>query len=162
VQPAILSDTDILFGSPFWKGTRRLHVEKQGSTWQVEEVWTSRAISPYFNDLVIEGNHLYGFGTGVFSCVSLDDGKIKWRERGYGAGQVLLLADQNLLLVLSETGAVALLEANPNQHREIARFQALKGEGKTWNHPVVAHGRLYVRNSEEAACYQLTEIGARK
>jgi hypothetical protein len=64
-----------------------------------------------------------------------------------------LLADQDLLLVMAESGAVALLEANPKERKELTRFKAL--EGKTWNHPVVAHGRLYVRNGEEAACYQL-------
>ena len=67
----------------------------------------------------------------------------------------LLLADQDLLLIVSEKGEVALVEANPNEYKELARFQAI--EGKTWNHPVVAHGRLYVRNGEEAACYQLME-----
>jgi outer membrane protein assembly factor BamB len=85
--------------------------------------------------------------------VSLEDGKRQWKARGYGNGQVLLLADQGLLLVLSETGTVALVEAKPDKRREVASFQAI--EGKTWNHPVVAHGKLFVRNGEEAACYQL-------
>jgi hypothetical protein len=66
---------------------------------------------------------------------------------------VLLLADQGLLLVLGETGEAVLLAANPDKHEELARFQAI--EGKTWNHPAVAHGRLYVRNAEEMACYDL-------
>jgi len=46
-----------------------------------------------------------------------------------------------------------LVAADPSEHREIASFQAL--EGKTWNHPVVAGDRLYVRNSEQAAGYKL-------
>ncbi|MBI3410735.1 MAG: PQQ-like beta-propeller repeat protein [Planctomycetes bacterium] len=160
VQPTIVSDTDVLLGTGFGLGTRRLRVSKQGSAWETQEVWLSRAISPYFNDLVIDGGHLYGFDGGFFTCVSLEDGKKKWRARGYGAGQVLLLADQNLLLVVTEKGAVALVEATPDEHREIARFQAI--EGKTWNHPVVAHGKLFVRNSEEAACFQLPEMRASK
>jgi hypothetical protein len=85
--------------------------------------------------------------------VSLDGGESKWRARGYGNGQVLLLADQDLLLVLSEKGEVALLRANPEKHEVLGRFTAL--EGKTWNHPVVAHGKLFVRNGVEVACYEL-------
>jgi outer membrane protein assembly factor BamB len=153
VQPAMLNETEVLLGSPFGKGARRVRVEKQGAGWDTKEIWTTQAISPYFNDLVIEGNHLYGFDGPFLACVNLEEGKRKWKARGYGTGQVLLLADQKLLLVLSETGFVALVEAKPEGHKEIGRFQALSG--KTWNHPVVAHGKLFVRNSEEAACYQL-------
>ena len=154
VQPAVLNDTDVLLGSPFGLGARRLRVAKQGTSWDTQEIWTTRAISPYFNDAVAEGNYLYGFDGPFLTCLNLEDGKKKWKARGYGNGQVLLLADQKLLLVLSETGFVALVEAAPGGHKEIGRFQAVSG--KTWNHPVVAHGKLYVRNSEEAVCYQLS------
>jgi outer membrane protein assembly factor BamB len=150
IQPAVLGDTDVLIGTGFDHGTRRVRLGKGGGT---EEVWTSRAIRPYYNDLVVHGEHLYGFDGNFLTCVGLDDGAGKWRARGYGNGQVLLLSDQDLLLVLSEKGAVALVEASPQRHRVLGRFQAI--EGKTWNHPVVAHGKLFVRNGEEAACYAL-------
>jgi hypothetical protein len=65
----------------------------------------------------------------------------------------VLLADQKLLVILSETGEVALVEANPGQHRELAKFRAITG--KTWNHPVVASGKLFVRNGEEMAAFEL-------
>jgi outer membrane protein assembly factor BamB len=159
VQPTLVGDSDVLIGSPFGKGTRRVHVTKQGSSWETQEVWTSRAISPYFNDGVVHGKHLYGIDTGGFlTCVNLDDGKRKWRSRDYGSGQLLLLVDQDLLVVVAETGFVALVEAKPDEHHEVARFQALTG--KTWNHPVLAHGRLFVRNGAEVACFELPAIGS--
>ena len=152
-QPAIVDDATVLVGTGFGMGTRRLKVKRDGDNWAIEEGWTTRAIKPYFNDLVIHKEHLYGFDGEFFACVSLDNGKNKWRQRGYGNGQVLALADQDLLLILSETGEADLIQANPAGHKELGRFQAL--EGKTWNHPVIAHGMLFVRNSAEAACYQL-------
>jgi hypothetical protein len=155
VQPALVGDAGVLIGTGFGFGTRRVEVRHEGDSWTTQEQWATRAINPYFNDLVVQGGHLYGFDNFFLTCVSLDDGKGKWRARGYGNGQVLLLADQNLLLVLSEQGEVALVEAVADGHRELARFQAI--EGKTWNHPVVAHGKLFVRNGEEAACYELAE-----
>ena len=155
VQPTLLGDSDVLIGTGFGYGTRRVRVARNDAKWTAEEVWTTRAIKPYFNDLVVHRDHIYGFDGNFFTCVSLDDGKGKWRARGYGNGQVLLLADQDLLLVLSENGEVALLDADPDKHNERGRFQGV--EGKTWNHPVVAHGKLFIRNGEEAACYQLTE-----
>jgi outer membrane protein assembly factor BamB len=158
VQPTLLGDSDVLVGTGFGFGTRRVHIAQNGDGWTAQEVWRTQAIKPYFNDLVVHQGHLYGFDGNFFTCVSLDDGKGKWRARGYGNGQVLLLADQDLLVVLSEKGEVALVDASPDGHNDRGRFQAI--EGKTWNHPVVAHGRLFVRNGEEAACYQLAEAGA--
>jgi outer membrane protein assembly factor BamB len=155
VQPGVIADGDLLLGTGFGNGTRRVKITREGDKWKDKEVWTTRAFNPYFNDFVVHDNHLYGFNNDVFTCVNLDKGKVQWKERGYGCGQVLLLQDQKLLLVVSEQGEVALLEANPEEQKELAKFQAI--EGKTWNHPVVAHGRLYVRNGVEAACYQLPE-----
>jgi outer membrane protein assembly factor BamB len=153
-QPAVLSDTDVLLGTPMSLGARRLRVSRGADGgWAAQEVWTSLAIKPYFNDLVTHAGHLYGFDGVFFTCVSLEDGAGKWRTRGYGNGQVLLLADQGLLLVLSEKGEVALVRASPEGHQQLGKFSALPG--KTWNHPVIAHGKLFVRNGEEMACYEL-------
>jgi outer membrane protein assembly factor BamB len=153
-QPAVLNDTDVLLGTPMQMGTRRLRVSRtDGDGWAAQEVWTTQAIKPYFNDLVIHDGHLYGFDGIFFTCVSLEDGASKWRTRGYGNGQVLLLADQGLLLVTTEKGEVALVEANPAGHKQLGKFPAIKG--KTWNHPVLAHGKLFVRNGEEMACFEL-------
>jgi len=153
VQPAFLDGDDLLIGTGMDVGTRRIHVDRSKGDWHIQELWTTRAIKPYFNDLVVHRGHLYGFDGAFFTCVSIADGAKKWRARGYGNGQVLRLSDQDLLLVLSETGEAALVQASAEGHMEVGRFRAL--EGKTWNHPVVAHGRLYVRNGEEAACYEL-------
>jgi len=153
VQPALVDDSGILVGTGFNNGTRKVEVHKEGDDWKVKEDWTTKAISPYFNDFVTHKGYLYGFDGKFFTCVDLEKGKSKWRERGYDNGQVLLLADQDLLLVLSESGEAALVDASPEGHRERCRFQAI--DGKTWNHPVIAHDMLFVRNGAEAACYQL-------
>jgi outer membrane protein assembly factor BamB len=158
VQPAVVGESDVLLGTFFGFGTRRLHLSHSGDAWTAEELWTTKAIKPYYNDFVVHKGYLYGFDDAFFTCVSLADGASKWKERGYEHGQVLLLPDQDLLLVLTEKGAVALLKADPASRQELGRFQAITG--KTWNHPVVAHGKLFVRNGEEMACYRLTEESA--
>ena len=66
---------------------------------------------------------------------------------------MLLLENSGLLLIAAEDGRVVLLRAEGNESVEVASFPALTG--KTWNHPVVVGDRLYVRNSQEAAAYQL-------
>jgi outer membrane protein assembly factor BamB len=156
-QPMLVGDADVLLGTGFGFGTRRAHIGRNDSGWKTEQVWETRAIAPYFNDLVIHKDHIYGFHNNFFVCVKLADGKATWKERGYDNGQVLLLPDQDLLLIQAEKGDVALVEAKPDARKELSRLPALKS--KTWNHPVVAHGKLYVRNGEEMVCYQLAEAG---
>jgi outer membrane protein assembly factor BamB len=155
VQPALIDGTDdLLLGTGMGNGDRRVHAERRGDSWaDATEVWTTTKLNPYYNDRVIHKGHVYGFDGNMFTCLSLDRGRPRWRGGRYGNGQVLLLADQDVLLILSEKGDVVLVAADPEEHRELGRFPALKG--KTWNHPVVANGRLFVRNAEEAACYQL-------
>lgn len=155
-QPALIGKADLLIGTGMGVGTRRITVSHVDDKWTTEAHWTSRDIKPYYNDLVLQGDHLYGFDGNIFVCINLQDGTRTWRARGYGNGQVLLLADQALLLILSEQGDVALVRAQPQSHEELGRFKAI--EGKTWNHPVVAHGKLYVRNAEEIACFKLEGI----
>ncbi len=101
--------------------------------------------------MCLERGELVGFG--LLTCIDLETGQQRWKGGRYGGGQLLLLADQALLLATSEKGEAVLVAADPSGHHERCRFQAI--QGKTWNHPVVAHGRLYVRNSEEIACYEL-------
>ena len=157
-QPAIVGDSDLLLATPL-KGMRRLHVKQDGKKWVEDQVWETTDIKPYYNDLVVYKDHLYGFDNNFFTCVGLEDGKGKWRERGYGNGQVILLAEQGLLLISTEKGEVVLVEATPEKRKELAKFKAI--EGKTWNHPVVAHGKLFIRNGEEVACFQLAEEGGK-
>jgi outer membrane protein assembly factor BamB len=66
---------------------------------------------------------------------------------------LLLSEDSGVLLIVTEQGDIVLVKADPSAHLELATYHVL--EGKTWNHPVVVGDRLYVRNSQEAACYRL-------
>jgi outer membrane protein assembly factor BamB len=152
-QPHIVGTGQVLFGSEVDAGTVLIDVAHDGLTWTPTERWASRDLRPSFNDFVVHDGNIYGFDGNIFSCVDLQTGKRRWKEGRYGHGQVLLLADQPLLLVLAENGEAVLVAANADKHEEIGQFQALKG--KTWNHPVIAGGRLYVRNAEEIACYPL-------
>jgi hypothetical protein len=134
-------------------GLVRAKVTRSVDGWQVVPEWDSKQFKAYFNDMVNVGDALYGFDGDIFCSVDLNTGKRNWKGGRYGSGQVLLLADQPVLLVISESGEAVLLAANPDKHEELGRFQAI--EGKTWNHPTIVGQRLFVRNAEEMACYAL-------
>jgi len=156
VQPAVVGERDLLInalGGTGGAGTRRLTITRESAGWRVAERWTSTGLKPYFNDLVVHKGYAFGFDGSILSCIDLQDGSRKWKGGRYGNGQLLLFSEQDLLLVLSEDGELALVGATPDQFKEIARFPALNG--KTWNHPVIVGDVLLVRNGEEMAAFRL-------
>ena len=158
VQPNLTDNGDILISVSDSSGTRRLGVAHGSEGWTVQERWTSEELNPFFNDLVVHNGHAFGFDGSILACIDLADGKRKWKGGRYGHGQLVLLPDQNLLLVLSEAGDLALVKATSDQFTELAHCPAIKG--KTWNHPVLAGDVLLVRNGEEMAAFRLSLAGS--
>jgi outer membrane protein assembly factor BamB len=156
VQPALASDGGVLmsFGEALGgSGMRRVAVAHGPGGWTAAERWTSNGLKPNFNDFVVHHGHAFGFDGTILACIDLTDGKRKWKGGRYGSGQLVLLPDQDVLLVLSEEGELALVAAAPDQFTELARFPAI--EGKTWNHPALAGDVLLVRNGQEMAAFRL-------
>jgi hypothetical protein len=157
VQPVVTPAGDVFVSVGADSGLRRLAVGPKADEWAVEERWTTNALKPYFNDFVIHRGHAYGFDGRILSCVDLRDGQRKWKGGRYGNGQLVLLEEQDLVLVLSEEGELALVKATPEAFSEVARVPAI--EGKTWNHPVLVGDRLLVRNAEQMAAFRLARAG---
>jgi outer membrane protein assembly factor BamB len=152
LQPTVVGDV-VLLPTPMNAGTRAIRISKSNGALKAEELWTSRNLKPDFTDLVAFEGYVYGIDGGIFTCLDLKTGERKWKGGRYGKGQALLLESSGLILVAAEDGRVVLLRGDPSEQSEVASFKAL--EGKTWNHPVVVGDRLYLRNAQEAACYQL-------
>ena len=162
MQPALLAGGDILIGSGSGlatnSGMSRVTVAHDPNGWNVKERWTSRGLKPYFNDFVVHEGHAYGFDGSLLASVDLADGARKWKGGRYGHGQLVVLTDQDLLLVLSEEGELALVKATPDGSRSWPASRRL--EGKTWNHPVLVGDVLLVRNGEEMAAFRLSLAGS--
>jgi outer membrane protein assembly factor BamB len=151
LQPAVIGADELLVSEEY-KNLRRLKVTFSDGTWKTEEKWTSPEIKNVFNDYVIDKSFAYGFDGPSMSCIDLENGKRTWRGARYQGFQ-LMLADQGLILVLSEKGDLALVSADPVKFRELGKIHVLPG--KTWNHPAIAGNILLVRNSDEMAAYRL-------
>ena len=156
IQPAVTAEGDVLLTTGDAMGAigiRRIAVTHGSNGWTTEERWTSNGLKPYFNDYVVHKGYAFGFDNSILACIDLKDGTRKWKGGRYGHGQLILLRNQDVLLVLSEEGELVLVSATPEKFTEIARAPAL--EGKTWNHPVLVGDVLLVRNGEEMAAFRL-------
>jgi outer membrane protein assembly factor BamB len=152
LQPVILANQDFIINSGQKKGLRRIKLTNQIDGWHTEELWTSNRMRPDFNDFVFHKGHIFGFDGPNIACLEVENGQRKWRGSRYG-GQMILLADQELLLILSEKGEIVLVKADPNEYIELGKIEAING--KTWNHPVLVKGILLVRNAKEMVAYRL-------
>jgi outer membrane protein assembly factor BamB len=151
IQPLILpGDKIVLGGGRIGLGSRCVQVAHTTDGWTTTEVWKTK-FSPGFNDIVHRDGFLYGLDSGRLVCLDAATGKQRWKEGSFGAGQLLLVGDK--LVVLAEAGDVHLVEATPDGFKEVATHDALTD--KTWNHPVIANGRLFVRNGHEVVCFDL-------
>jgi outer membrane protein assembly factor BamB len=156
IQPRILDGSTVLVSSII-VGTARLTITHEDGEWSVSQDWLSPRMKLYHNDMVSRDGFAYALNSGILTCLDLKTGEPKWKQGRYRSGQLLLLEDQNLLLIQGEFGDVILAEASSDGPHPIGRFHAL--DDKTWNHPVVAHGKLFVRNNAEAACYDVSPGG---
>jgi outer membrane protein assembly factor BamB len=153
VQPAMTADGDVLISAGDTSGLHRFTVANSAGSWSATSRWSTNGLKPYFNDFVVHKGHAYGFDGSMLACIDVVDGKRKWKGGRYGNGQLVLLPDQDLLLVVTEEGELALASATTDRFTELARVPAITG--KTWNHPVLAGDVLLVRNGEEMAAFRL-------
>ncbi len=146
-SPIFILPDKVFISSSYDTGAALLQIKGNS----VQEIWKSRIMKNHFNSSVVDGNNLYGFDDATLKCIDVLTGAEKWKQSGFGKGS-LILADGHLI-VLSERGKLALVEATPAAYNEVASFQAL--EGKCWTMPTLANGKLYLRNQKSLVSFDL-------
>ena len=154
VEPLVLGSNRFFISSGYGHGAAVVEIVPSGEDFVARTVWTNNRMKNKFNGSVLHENHVYGLDEGILACMDIVTGERKWKRGRYGYGQVLLASGH--LVVLTETGDLVLVEANPKEHRELARFSALTG--KTWNYPIIVGGRLLVRNTSQMACFDIRPL----
>jgi len=152
-QPQVLDGDRILLTKGYAVGAALIEVQRAaGGSWEIVERWAStRVLKTKFTNVAVIDECAYGLSDGILECVDLTNGRSLWKKGRYEHGQ--LLAVDDLLLVISEDGDLAMVEASPRAQRELGRMHAI--EGRTWNNLCLYGKLLLVRNGEEAACYEL-------
>jgi outer membrane protein assembly factor BamB len=150
-QPVLIGGDRVFMSAGYDHGAALFQVTRSGDTFEARTFWESRRMKNKFSTSLLHNGYLYGLDEAILACIDAATGELKWKGGRYGYGQVMLAGDH--LIVLTEDGDVALVKATPDRHEELARFAAI--DGKTWNHPVIADGRLLVRNLREMAAFDI-------
>lgn len=122
---------------------------------KAQEVWFSKEMRNHHSSSVLIGDYLYGFSSAILTAVKFDTGEIAWKDRSVGKGS-LVFADGHLYC-FSENGVMGLVEATPTGYKEKGRFKIQQDQLPTWTHPVVAGGRLYLRDQDTIYAYDVRE-----
>ena len=150
VQAQMVGPDDLIVPLGEMKGMARLKVTRIGDAWNIKEVWSSNMLKPWYSGVVFYEGNLYGFDKNIMVCLNAQTGERHWKKGRYGYGQAVLLEDSGQILAVNEKGELIVMAANPEDLVEHLRMPVV--EGKTWNHPIVAAGRMFVRNGSEMVC----------
>ena len=116
--PLVLPNDRVFISCSYDKGAVLLQISKQGDKLVAEEVWKNRKMKNHFNPSISYKGYLYGFDNAIFKCMKSETGEDVWEKRGFGKGSVIL-AD-SMLVLLSDNGKLALIEATPAASRCIS------------------------------------------
>ena len=153
--PPIYHDGHVFLSSDYGTGCALLKLTKDGDRVNATEVYFNRDMRNHYGSSVLLDKHLYGFSGGILTAMDFMTGEVVWKDRSVGKGQVIL-AD-GLLYLQGETGTMALAEATPSSYKEISRFEFGRGDYPLWTLPVIAGGRLYLRDQGKLCCYGIAK-----
>jgi len=159
-QPIPLSGDRVFLSKGYGVGASLLQLKagEDGSI-QVSPAWPQpikRVMKTKMGNAVVRGETMYGLDATLLECLEISTGKRLWKKRrspGIGHGQIILIGE--VMLILTESGEVLLVEASPEAYRELTSMRVFPEDQVTWNNPAFSAPYLLVRNAEQVVCYEL-------
>ncbi|MCA9153254.1 MAG: PQQ-like beta-propeller repeat protein [Planctomycetales bacterium] len=163
--PTPIPTGDYVFCSTGYNtGSALLHLTKDGEGVKAEEVYflPGNVMQNKHGGMVLVDGHVYcghGNGSGIPICVELKTGDVKWGgdKRGPGSGEAAVIYADGHIIYRFQDGTVASVEATPAEMKVKGSFKPAFQQGKSWAHPIIANGRLYLREQDKLMCYDLRE-----
>jgi len=140
----------VFFSSAYGTGASLLQLTNDG---KMNEVYFTREMRNHYSSSVLVGDTLYGYSDAILTAMKMTTGDVLWRDRSVGKGSVIF-AD-GLLYCSGENGMVAIVEPAPTAYKELSRFEIKIGTLPMWTLPVVANGRLYIRDQDNLYAFDV-------
>ena len=153
IATPIARGNHVFVSSDYGTGAALLNLSPSGGGISAREVYFTNEMRNHHASSVLVGEYLYGFSSAILTAMRFDTGEVAWKDRSVGKGSVIFADDR--LYLFSERGVAGLAEANPEAYREHGRFQVKTGSLPTWSHPVVANGKLYLRDQDTIYAYDV-------
>jgi outer membrane protein assembly factor BamB len=155
ITTPVFVDNRVFYTSNYGTGGALLALTAQNGLLSAQEVYFTREMQNHHGGVIALGGHLYGFHNSILTCLDLATGRTVWRDRSVGKGAISY-ADGHFYIV-SENNLVGLVEASSAGYRERGRFEIADHGWPTWAHPVIAGGRLFIRNQGTLTAYDVRQ-----
>jgi len=153
ITTPVFFDNKVFYTSAYDTGGGLVGLTAQNGAVTAKEIYFTRNMKNHHGGVVLVNGYLYGFNDSILTCLEFATGNPVWRDRSVGKGSVAF-ADGNLY-IQGENNVVGLAEASPAGYKEKGRFSIPDKGLPSWAHPVVSGGRLYVRNQDTLAVYDI-------
>ncbi|MCE9603347.1 MAG: PQQ-like beta-propeller repeat protein [Planctomycetia bacterium] len=160
--PTPIVDGDHVFcSSGYGTGAALLKLAKEGAGVKADEVYFLKAseLENHHGGMIRIGKYIYcghGHNNGFPMCIEMMTGERKWeRSRGAGIGSAAALYADGHLYFRYEDGEMALIKADPEKYELVSQFKLASVKGKSWPHPVIVDGKLFIRDQETLLCYDI-------
>jgi outer membrane protein assembly factor BamB len=138
-------------------GSALVKLTADGTNVTAKEVYHIQDLANHHGGVVRVGDAIYGTNNTSLVCIDFKTGATKWDNKSVGKGSIVA-ADGRLYVRGEKEGTIALVEATPSGYKEDGRFEQPSRSAKNaWPHPVVADGRLYLRDQDVLLCYDVKE-----
>jgi outer membrane protein assembly factor BamB len=156
-QPIPLPGAQLFLSKGYGIGSQLLQLSRgdDDKIW-AEEIWARKVMKTKMGNVVIKDGFVYGLDGGLMQCIDVADGSNQWKKRrvpAIGHGQIMLVGKH--IVVLSESGELILVEATPEEYREVAAMRVFPPEQVTWNNVAFSASYLLLRNAEQAVCLKM-------
>ena len=155
IPTPICRGNQIFVTSGYGIGCNLFEIEWKNGQFSAKENYANKEVKNHHGGVIRIGDYLYASNDLTIVCLEMATGEVAWEERSVGKGS-LAYADGHLYL-RSERGPIALIEANPEKYMEKGRFeQPDRSRRRSWPHPVIANGHLFLRDQNQLFCYDIT------
>ena len=159
IPTPILSGDLVYVASGYGVGCNLFKVQRAGNAINSQEVYANKNMVNHHGGVILIGQHVYGHSdNGNWTCMDLRTGTVVWRNNGVGKGAVAYADGHLYCRSESGNGTIALVAATPQGYQEKGRFnQPDRSNANSWAHPVIANGKLYLRDQDVLLCYDVKQ-----
>lgn len=161
IPTPIVKGDHVFCSSGYGTGSALLKLTRSGDDFEVEEVYfkNGKEMQNHHGGMILLGDYIYcghGHNQGFPLCIEMLTGKVAWKPgRGAGTGSAAIVFADDHLYFRYQNGVMALIEADPSSYQLKGQFDIAIKNGNSWPHPVIASGKLYLRDQDELVCYDI-------